>query len=356
MMIDMKPLELSKRGACPEVYSFGNDFSDHMFSQNYTQGAGWANAEITPYHALTLDPSAAVFHYGQEIFEGLKAYRTADGSINLFRPMENFKRFNRSAKRMVMPEVDLEFHLQALKALLSIDHPWVPEQAGASLYIRPTMIATGKKLGLGASDAYTHFIITGPAGSYFKGGFQPVSVYIADQYRRAVVGGVGEAKTGGNYAASLYVSEEVAKQGYSQVLWLDAVNGKYVEEVGAMNICFVYENKRIVTPALSGSILPGITRDSILKLAPALGFEVSEERLDIQEILADIKSGKITEAFGCGTAAVISPVGKLCWKGTDYVINNNESGKISKQLYDELTGIQYGTREDRFGWIEKVEI
>ncbi|MGB5447101.1 MAG: branched chain amino acid aminotransferase, partial [Psychromonas sp.] len=190
MMIDMKPLELSKRGACPEEYSFGNNFSDHMFSQNYTKITGWAGAEITPYHALTLDPSAAVFHYGQEIFEGLKAYRTADGTINLFRPMENFKRFNRSAKRMAMPEVDPEFHLQALKALISIDHPWVPEQAGASLYIRPTMIATGKKLGLGASDAYTHFIITGPAGSYFKGGFQPVSVYIADQYRRAVVGGV----------------------------------------------------------------------------------------------------------------------------------------------------------------------
>lgn len=356
MIIDIKPLDLSKRGACPETYSFGTDFSDHMFSQNFVQGSGWEKAEVTPYHALTLDPSAAVFHYGQEIFEGLKAYRTPDGKINLFRPSENFKRFNRSAKRMVMPEVDEQFHLQALKALISLDQNWIPDQVGSSLYIRPTMIATGQKLGLGASNTYLHFIITGPAGAYFSGGFEPVSVYIADQYRRAVVGGVGEAKTGGNYAASLYVSEEVAKKGYSQVLWLDAVEGKYVEEVGAMNICFVYENKRIVTPALSGSILPGITRDSILKLAPALGFEVSEERLDIEQVLADIKSGKITEAFGCGTAAVISPVGKLCWKGTDFVINNNQSGEISKQLYDELTGIQYGTREDRFGWIEKVEL
>ncbi|ABM04316.1 branched chain amino acid aminotransferase apoenzyme [Psychromonas ingrahamii 37] len=355
MIIDIKPLELSKRGACPETYSFGADFSDHMFSQNFEQGSGWEKAEITPYHALTLDPSAAVFHYGQEIFEGLKAYRSFDGTINLFRPSENFKRFNRSAKRMAMPEIDGKFHLKALKALISLDHNWIPEQVGSSLYIRPTMIATGKKLGLGASDSYIHFIITGPAGSYFKGGFEPVSVYIADKYRRAVVGGVGEAKTGGNYAASLYVSEEVEKLGYSQVLWLDAVHGKYIEEVGAMNICFVYENKHIVTPALSGSILPGITRDSILKLAPALGFEVSEERLDIEQILADIKSGKITEAFGCGTAAVISPVGKLCWKGTDYIINNNKSGEISKQLYDELTGIQYGTRKDRFGWIEKVD-
>jgi branched-chain amino acid aminotransferase len=356
MPIDMKPLELSKRGSCPEEYNFGTDFSDHMFSQSFTKDSGWEKAEISPYHALSLDPSAAVFHYGQEIFEGLKAYRTPTGQINLFRPTENFKRFNRSARRMVMPEVDVAFHLQALKALVAVDHAWIPDQIGSSLYIRPTMIATGKKLGLGASDSYIHFIITGPAGSYFKGGFEPVSVYIADEYRRAVVGGVGEAKTGGNYAASLYVSEKVAKLGYSQVLWLDAVEGKYIEEVGAMNICFVYDNKRIVTPSLSGSILPGITRDSILQLAPELGFEVSEERLDIEQILVDIENGKITEAFGCGTAAVISPVGKLCLKGTDYVINNNKSGAVSKLLYDELTGIQYGTKEDRFGWIEKVGI
>ena len=216
------------------------------------------------------------------------------------------------------------------------------------------MIATSPKLGLGASTSYKHFIITGPAGAYFEGGLSPISVYVADEYRRAVIGGVGEAKTGGNYAASLYASEEVAKLGYSQVLWLDAVEGRFIEEVGAMNICFVYEGKRIVTPALSGSILPGITRDSILKLAPAVGYEISELRLDIEEVLADIASGKITEVFGCGTAAVISPVGKLCLKGKEYVINNNETGAVSKHLYDELTGIQYGTREDRFGWILKV--
>lgn len=356
MSIEMKPLAPENRGECPEEYTFGGTFSDHMFTQDYAPDTGWHNAEVSPYHALTLDPSAAVLHYAQEIFEGLKAYKTNDGQVNLFRPDENFKRFNRSAKRMVMPEVDEAFHLEALKSLLKLDHKWVPEQEGSSLYIRPTMIATSSKLGLGASANYTHFIITGPAGAYFQGGFKPVSVYVADTYRRAVVGGVGEAKTGGNYAASLYVSEEVAKLGYSQVLWLDAVEGKYVEEVGAMNICFVYNNKRIVTPALSGSILPGITRDSVLKLAPAIGYEVSEERLDINQILADIESGEITEAFGCGTAAVISPVGKLCLKGKDYVINNNVSGDVAKNLYDELTGIQYGTREDRFGWIEKVEI
>lgn len=356
MSIEIKPLEPSQRKSCPAEYSFGSIFSDHMFIQAYDEDKGWHDAQVSPYRNLVLDPSAAVFHYGQEIFEGLKAYKNAEGKINLFRPEENFKRFNRSAERMVMPTVPVEFHLDALKNLLALDHAWVPDQEGSSLYIRPTMIATSPKLGLGASASYKHFIIAGPAGAYFKGGFNPVPVYVADEFRRAVVGGVGEAKTGGNYAASLYVSEEVAKKGYSQVLWLDAIEGRYIEEVGAMNICFVYEGKRIVTPSLSGSILPGITRNSILTLAPSLGYEITEERLDIHEVLADIASGKITEAFGCGTAAVISPVGKLCLKGQDYIINNNESGKVSKHLYDELTGIQYGTREDKFGWIQTLDL
>ncbi len=356
MSIEMKPLEPAKRRSCPTEFSFGATFSDHMFTQNFSSDLGWHDALISPYHALSLDPSAAVLHYSQEIFEGLKAYRTPNGTINLFRPEENFKRFNRSAKRMVMPEVDENFHLDALKKLIALDHKWVPDQQGSSLYIRPTMIATSPKLGLGASANYTHFIIAGPAGTYFKGGLSPISVYVADKYRRAVKGGVGEAKTGGNYAASLYASEEVAKLGYSQVLWLDAVEGRFVEEVGAMNICFVYEGKRIVTPALSGSILPGVTRDSILKLAPAIGYEISEQRLDIEEILADIASGKITEVFGCGTAAVISPVGQLCLKGNEYIINDNQTGPVSKHLYDELTGIQYGTREDRFNWVQSIEV
>lgn len=353
MTIDIQPLAPAERKSCPSEFKFGEVFSDHMFIQTFDRISQWSHAEIKPYQMLSLDPSASVLHYGQEIFEGLKAYRTEDGQINLFRPRENFKRFNRSATRMVMPEVDVEFHLKALKELIKLDHKWVPEKNGTSLYIRPTMIANGAKLGIGASDKYLHFIITGPAGAYFSKGFSPVSVYVADQYRRAVVGGVGEAKTGGNYAASLYMSEDVAKKGYSQVLWLDAIHGKYVEEVGAMNICFVYGD-HIVTPKLSGSILPGITRDSVLKLAPTLGYSVAEEQLDIEVILADIVSGKITEIFGCGTAAVISPVGKLCWKGVDYLINDNKAGDVSRNLYDELTGIQYGLREDKFGWIEKL--
>lgn len=354
MMIEINSLPIEQCNACPEEYSFGVTFSDHMFLQNFDQDKGWNDANIGPYRPLSLEPSAAVFHYSQEIFEGLKAYRDVNGGINLFRPEENIKRFNRSAKRMVMPVVDENLHLDAIKSLVKIDKNWVPDQKGASLYIRPTMIATSPKLGLGASSTYSHFIITGPAGSYFSGGLTPIAVFVSDEYRRAVKGGVGEAKTGGNYAASLLASEEVSKLGYSQVLWLDAVNGQYIEEVGAMNICFVYEGKKIVTPALSGSILPGITRDSILKLAPTLGYEVSEQKLDINEILADIDSGKITEVFGCGTAAVISPVGELGFKGNKHIINDNQTGPVSKHLYDELTGIQYGTHEDKFGWIQKV--
>jgi len=354
MTIEIKPLPVDERKTCPKEFSFGVTFSDHMFTQNFDENKGWHDAMVSPYHAISLDPSAAVFHYSQEIFEGLKAYRNTNGGINLFRPEENVKRFNRSAKRMVMPEVDESLHLAAIKSLVKLDQEWVPDQEGASLYIRPTMIATSPKLGLGASSQYSHFIIAGPAGSYFKGGLTPISVFVADEYRRAVKGGVGEAKTGGNYAASLFASEEVSKLGYSQVLWLDAVEGRYIEEVGAMNICFVYEGKKIVTPMLSGSILPGITRDSILKLAPSIGYEVSEQKLDIEEVLADIDNGKITEVFGCGTAAVISPVGKLGFKGNEHIINDNQTGPVSKHLYDELTGIQYGTREDKFGWIVQV--
>jgi len=355
MSISIRTLEEEKRGSCPSEFGFGSVFSDHMFTQKYEQSKGWYESEISPYHNIVLDPSAAVLHYGQEIFEGLKAYRKSDGKINLFRPLENLKRFNRSANRMVMPEVDAEFHLDVLKQLIALDHRWVPDVNGSSLYIRPAMIATSSKIGLGAAADYMHFIITGPAGPYFKGGFNPIPVYVAEDYRRAVVGGVGEAKTGGNYSASLYISEKVAKKGFTQVLWLDAIEGKYVEEVGAMNICFVYDGKHIVTPKLSGSILPGVTRDSVIKLAPTLGYDVSELRLEISEVLADIASGKITEVFGCGTAAVISPVGMLSYKGQEYEINANLSGPVSKHLYDQLTGIQYGTIADDFGWTQEVE-
>ncbi len=355
MTIKINPLALEQRGSCPEEFSFGAVFSDHMFTQVYKADQGWHDAEIKPFHDFTLSPAAAVLHYGQEVFEGFKAYRSPEGKINFFRPEENFKRLNNSAERMVMPKVDETLQMQALHALVDLDRDWVPGQSGSALYIRPAMIATTPHLALGAADSYLHFMISGPVGSYFKEGFNPVSVYVSDNRRRAVVGGVGEAKTGGNYAASFAVSEEAAKQGYSQVLWLDAIEGRYVEEVGAMNICFVYEGKHIVTPALSGSILPGITRDSLLKLAPTLGYEMSEAQMDINEVLADIESGKITEVFGCGTAVVVSPVGKICLNEKEYIVNDYQSGPVAKALYDELTGIQYGLREDRFGWITPLE-
>lgn len=345
----------SRLAQCPSELVFGAVFSDHMFIQEYSRETGWQDARVQPYQALSLEPAAAVFHYGQEVFEGLKAYRRPDGGINLFRPEMNMRRFNNSAERMVMPTVDEDFHLEALKTLIRVDRDWAPAQPGASLYLRPTMIATSARLGVAASSRYLHFIITGPTGSYFKGGFNPVSVYIAEKHRRAVAGGVGEAKTGGNYAASLYAAEKAAKLGYSQVLWLDAIEGRYIEEVGAMNICFVYEGRHIVTPELSGSILPGVTRDSVLRLAPELGYTIAAERQDIHQVLADIDSGKITEVFGCGTAAVIAPVGKLGLQGQDHVINQNLAGPVATHLYKELTGIQYGTVEDRFNWVHPLD-
>ena len=355
MTIDIRALPASKRGSCPADIRFGTVFSDHMFTQAYTAAAGWHDATIVPYGDLRLPPAAAALHYGQELFEGLKAYRRADGGINLFRPEQNALRFNRSARRLVMPEVPVEQHLEAMKALIRLDRDWVPHTEGSSLYIRPVMIAVSPKLGLEAADDYLHFIITGPAGPYFERGFHPVAVHICDTHRRAVVGGVGEAKAGGNYAAALYASEQAAEQGYSQVLWLDAVEGRYIEEVGAMNICFVYGGEHIKTPSLSGSILDGITRDSLLRLAPTLGFTATEERLDIHEVLADIEKGAITEVFGCGTAAVVSPVGVLALKDKRYLINGNEPGPVAKHLFDELTGIQHGQREDPFGWVVSVD-
>ena len=347
--------EAETRGALPRELGFGNAFSDHMFSQWYDADRGWHDALIGPFQHLTLHPAAAVLHYAQEIFEGLKAYRRPDGGVNLFRPQENIRRFNASATRMGMPTADPDLHLEAIRQLVHTDRAWVPEQPGASYYIRPAMIATTPKLGLGAASSYLHFVIGGPVGPYFKEGFNPVSVYISDVYRRAVKGGVGEAKTGGNYAASLYLSEEVAGRGFTQVLWLDAIEGRYIEEVGAMNICFVRRDGSLVTPALTGSILSGITRDSLLRLAPTLGHPISEERLEIDQVLADIDSGVITEVFGCGTAAVISPVGRLNFKGRDYILNDNQAGPVAQRLYRELTAIQYGQVEDTFGWTIPVE-
>lgn len=331
-------------------YGFGRYFANRMFTQRYNPERGWHDARITPYAPFVLDPATSSLHYGQEIFEGMKAYRRPDGNINLFRPMENMRRFRNSARRMAMAEPDEEFHLAAISKLIELEADWVPSGPDASLYIRPTMIASDVALGVRASKSYLHYVIITPVGPYFQGDFEPVPVFITDEYVRAVRGGVGEAKTGGNYAASLFVSEDAAQRGYSQVLWLDAIERRYVEEVGAMNICFVYEGRHIVTPKLTGSILPGVTRKSVLELGRHLGYGTSEETVDVNEMLSDIRSGRITEVFGCGTAAVISPVSAFGFHGGDVTIGDGQSGPVSRRLYNALTDIQYGRAEDPFGW------
>ncbi len=337
---------------------FGTIFTPRMFLQKFTKETGWHGAEIGHWNQLwpKLGPETSVFHYGQEIFEGLKAYRRPDRHINLFRHTDNMVRFNKSAERMAMPQISVADHTQAVETFVALEHANVPAQPNTSLYIRPTMIATEPALGVHESESYLHYIIASLAGSYFHSGFIPIKVLVEPKYRRAVIGGTGEAKTGGNYAASLIAASEAIKKGYSQVLWLDGQTGEYIEEVGAMNICFIYDSDTIVTPALSGSILNGITRDSILKLGKKLGLKVAERKISLRDMLADIKNGSITESFVCGTAAVIAPVKQFGYKNKEYTVNTGVAGKITKQLYATLTNIQYGIEEDVFGWTKKVEI
>ena len=351
---DLRPEDFKPKYTDESALGFGKLFTDRMFLQEYKNGE-WQKAVIKKYEPFVLDPATAVFHYAQEIFEGLKAYKHPNGDVALFRPIENGKRFFNSAKRMAMPPVDPEFFVYAIDRIVALEHEWIPKTKGTSMYVRPTMIATETALGVHPSDSYYFYIILSPSGAYFSSGFNPVKIYVSTKYARAAPGGTGAAKAGGNYAASLIASAEAKKHGASQILWLDAVERKYVEEVGAMNMMFVIDDT-IVTSPLTGTILPGITRDSILKLGPTLGYKVEERRLSIDEVVEGIKTGRLTEAFGCGTAAVITPVGSLYYDGNDYTINNNQVGPITKRLYDELTGIQYGEKEDPFGWIHKVEI
>ena len=341
-----KPQDESKLG-------FGSIFTDHMFLMDYEQGKGWLNPRIVPYGDFAMDPAAMVFHYGQAIFEGTKCYRRKDGGLQLFRPQDNLARMSNSAARMSMPRLDEETALAGLKKLVEIEADWVPHQEGTSLYIRPTMIALDAQLGVHAAHKYLFYIILSPVGAYYKEGLKPVGIYVEDQYVRAVRGGVGFTKCAGNYAASILAGEIAAQKGYAQVLWLDGVEQKYVEEVGSMNMMFAYGNK-VVTPMLNGSILPGITRNSVLTLARQLGYEVEEKRLAIDEIFEDARTGKLTEAFGTGTAAVISPVGELCWKDEKLVIDGGSIGPVAQKLYDTLTGIQYGKLPDENGWVVKL--
>ncbi|NLF27700.1 MAG: branched-chain amino acid aminotransferase [Clostridiales bacterium] len=337
----------------PAKMGFGKLFTDYMFVMDYEAQKGWHDARIEPYQNFQMDPATAVLHYGQAIFEGLKAYRREDGGIQLFRPQANFQRMNRSAERMAIPKFDEELALKDLLKLVEIEKDWVPTGKGTSLYIRPTIIATDPFLGVHASHTYRFYIIVSPSGAYYTSGLAPVNIYVEDKYVRAVRGGVGFAKAAGNYAASLRAAELAAEKGYTQVLWLDGVEQKYVEEVGAMNMMFVIDGK-VVTPMLNGSILPGITRDSILTLSKHLGYEAEERRLPIEEVFEAARAGRLDEAFGTGTAAVVSPVGKLCWREECVGINGGEIGPLTQKLYDTLTGMQYGDIPDEFGWIVRV--
>ena len=354
MNIDVTTIDDAQARSLPEgQFGFGRIFSNHMLTREYTSQGGWADAQIQPYGPIPMALSMSALHYAQEIFEGTKAYRRPDGKINLFRIDQNIKRFNRSAVRMELPQMDEEEHLEAIVKLIELDQDWVPSQPDTSLYIRPTLVCAEESIGMLHANKSLFFILLSPVDPYFATGFAPISVFVEDQYVRAVRGGVGEAKTGGNYAASLHATDRAMKAGYKQVVWLDAIERRYVEEMGGMNIFFVYGNKLVTSP-LTGTILPGVTRDSLLILGKDLGYETEERMIDINELMADIKSGACTEAFACGTAAVIAPIGRMGYKGEDVIVNNNEVGSVTQHLYDELTGIQFGRIPDRFGWTLQI--
>jgi branched-chain amino acid aminotransferase len=356
MIIAIKPAAPAQKKARPadeSALGFGKIFSDHMFLMEFSQGKGWHGATLVPYGPISLDPASMVLHYGQEIFEGMKAYRSTDGTICLFRPRMNFERFNRSAARLCMPGIPLDDQMQAVSALVRIDADWIPSSRGTSLYLRPAMIATEAGLGVRPSSEYLFFLIAGPVGNYYARGFEPVRILVEQRYVRASKGGLGEAKTGANYAASLLASKIAKEKGYDQVLWLDAGLVENIEEVGTMNIFFVIGDE-LVTPPLSGSILPGVTRDSVLRVARDWGWKVAERVVKMEEVGRAAKNGSLREAFGTGTAAVISPVGHLSFKGDEFTVNGGRAGELSRKLFDEITGIQYGEIPDRYGWVHKV--
>jgi branched-chain amino acid aminotransferase len=332
---------------------FGTHFSDHMFQMDYSQDLGWHEPRIEPYAAFSLDPATTVLHYGQGIFEGLKAYRSINGDIQLFRPRDNFKRLNHSARKLCIPEVDIDDVMSAMKELLRIERNWVPSAAGTSLYIRPAIIAMDPYLGVRASNTYRFFIILSPVGAYYAEGFNPIKILVTREHVRAVRGGVGDTKTMGNYAASLLAGKKAQDAGYTQVLWLDGVEQRYVEEVGSMNIFFVIGDE-LVTPELSGSILPGITRDSVLELARQAKMNVSERKVSIDELLDAHNAGRLTEMFGSGTAAVISPVGEIKYEAYVLKIGDGGVGPVAQRFFDAIMDIQYSRVEDSMGWVEKV--
>ena len=347
--------ELSEILANP---GFGKHFTDHMVTIDWTEEKGWHNAQVRPYGPMTMEPASNVFHYGQAIFEGIKAYRQPDDSIATFRPDHNAQRFINSAERLAMPELPQEEFIESLRQLVEVDKNWVPEAGGeAALYLRPFMISTEVSLGVHPAKSYRYVLIASPAGSYFSGGIKPVSVWLSTDYVRAAPGGTGAAKFAGNYAGSLLAQAQADEKGCDQVVWLDAIERRYIEEMGGMNLMFVYgsgENVEIVTPELSGSLLPGITRESLLQVAQDLGYKVTERRITAEEWQRDAESGAMSEAFACGTAAVITPVGHVLGDSADFQVNGNEAGEITMTLRERLTGIQRGAVEDTHGWLHTL--
>lgn len=348
---------VSERKAKPDWdhLGFGKYFTDHMFVMDYHQGKGWHDARIIPYQNLSLDPASMVFHYAQEMFEGLKAYRTPDGSVQLFRPDKNIERMNRTNERLCIPRLEPSDVLDALKALVSVEKEWVPVKEGTSLYIRPFIIATDVQLGVHPSKSYKFIVILSPVGSYYPEGIKPVKIFVEREYVRAVKGGTGFAKVGGNYACSLIGQQKAEEMGYSQVLWLDGIEHKYIDEVGAMNVFFVIDGT-VVTPALEeGSILPGVTRASCIQLLKSMGYTVEERKLSLDEVVEASQKGLLDEAFGTGTAAVISPIGLLDTGDVKMTVHHGEIGPVAQKLYDTLTGIQWGRLEDSYGWTVRVD-
>lgn len=344
---ELKPL-------IPEAeLGFGKYFTDYMFVMDWEYGKGWQDPRIVPFGYISLHPASTVLHYGAEIFEGLKAYRTADGSVQLFRPMENIKRMNNSAERMCLPTLDEGEALEILETFVRHEERWVPHSVGTSLYLRPYMFGNDETLGVHTVKHATFMLIASPVGSYYKEGINPVKIMIESEDVRTVRGGTGYAKCGGNYAASTRAGERAERKGYSQVLWLDGVERKYIEEVGAMNVMFKIDGE-IITPALTGSILPGITRKSCIEVLRSLGYKVTERLFSVDELLSALKEGRLEEAWGCGTAAVVSPIGRLMYEDVEYSICGEKIGEVTQKLYDILTGIQWGKLPDSFGWIHKL--
>ena len=332
---------------------FGKSMTDHMFIVDYDAGQGWHDPRIVPYAPLQIDPAAKVLHYAQEIFEGLKAYRTDDGSIQLFRPMDNIRRMNDSAERISLPQIPEELALAGITELVKLERDWVPHEKDTSLYIRPFMIGLDAALGVHSSHHCQYIVIVCPVGAYYPEGLNPVKIYVEDEDVRAVKGGTGMAKTGGNYAASLRAGNRAEQKGYTQVLWLDGVHRKYIEEVGSMNVMFQVGDT-VLTPELTGSVLPGITRKSCLELLKSWGLKVEERLITAQELFDAGADGTLKEAWGTGTAAVISPIGEMGWEDRHVVVNGGKIGPLAQRLYDTLTGIQWGTRPDPFGWVVKL--